>query len=58
MMDRYVRHVLVEEDGSLVGIVSARDVLGAYAAADVDDEEDADLDARDDDEDEDEPDDA
>jgi CBS domain-containing protein len=52
MMDRYVRHVLVEEDGRLVGIVSARDVLGAYAAADVSDAEDADLDAGDEDEDE------
>jgi CBS domain-containing protein len=31
MMERYVRHVLVEDDGNLVGIVSARDVLGAYA---------------------------
>lgn len=31
MMDRYVRHVLVEEDGALVGIVSARDLLGAYS---------------------------
>jgi CBS domain-containing protein len=36
MMDRYVRHVLVEEDGRLVGIVSARDLLGAYATADDD----------------------
>ncbi|MFP5326402.1 MAG: cyclic nucleotide-binding/CBS domain-containing protein [Acidimicrobiia bacterium] len=35
MMDRYVRHVLVEEDGRLVGIVSARDLLGAYASADL-----------------------
>lgn len=34
MMEHYVRHVLVEEDGRLVGIVSARDLLGAYAAAD------------------------
>jgi CBS domain-containing protein len=32
MMDRYVRHVLVESDGRLVGIVSARDLLGFYAA--------------------------
>jgi CBS domain-containing protein len=32
MMERYVRHVLVEADGRLVGIVSARDVLGVYAA--------------------------
>lgn len=35
MMERYVRHVLVEQDGRLVGIVSARDLLGVYAAADV-----------------------
>lgn len=34
MMDRYVRHVLVEARGRLVGIVSARDLLGAYAATD------------------------
>ncbi len=33
MLGRYVRHVLVEEDGRLIGIVSARDLLGAYAAA-------------------------
>ena len=31
MMERYVRHVLLEEEGRLVGIVSARDLLGAYA---------------------------
>ncbi len=37
MMDRYIRHVLVERDGVLVGIVSARDVLGVYCS-------DADLD--------------
>jgi CBS domain-containing protein len=36
MMQSYVRHVLVEEDGRLVGVVSARDLLGAYAAAEVD----------------------
>lgn len=35
MMTRYVRHVLLESDGHLVGIVSARDLLGAYAAADL-----------------------
>jgi len=32
MLSRYIRHVLVEEDGELVGIVSARDLLGAYSA--------------------------
>jgi len=31
MMEEYVRHVLLEADGQLVGIVSARDLLGAYA---------------------------
>jgi len=31
MMEQYVRHVLVEEDGRLLGVVSARDLLGAYA---------------------------
>jgi len=36
MMEKYVRHILVEQDGHLVGIVSARDLLGVYAAADVD----------------------
>jgi CBS domain-containing protein len=30
MMERYIRHVLVEDDGVLVGVVSARDLLGAY----------------------------
>jgi CBS domain-containing protein len=34
MMSKYLRHVLVEEDGRLVGVVSARDLLGAYATAD------------------------
>ncbi len=33
MMEHYVRHVLVEKDGKLVGIVSARDLLGAYTAS-------------------------
>ena len=38
MMDRYVRHVLVERDGELAGIVSARDLLGVYGAdADLED---------------------
>lgn len=32
MMEHYIRHVLVEEDGALAGIVSARDLLGAYSA--------------------------
>jgi CBS domain-containing protein len=31
MMEHYVRHVLVEEEGELIGIVSARDLLGVYA---------------------------
>jgi CBS domain-containing protein len=31
MMDRYIRHVLVEHDGALVGIVSARDLLGVLS---------------------------
>ena len=31
MTDRYIRHVLVERAGKLVGIVSARDLLGFYA---------------------------
>jgi len=33
MMVRYVRHILVEDNGQPVGMVSARDLLGAYAAA-------------------------
>ena len=32
MMDHYIRHVLVERDGTLAGIVSARDLLGVYNA--------------------------
>jgi CBS domain-containing protein len=32
-MEEYVRHVLLEVDGQLTGIVSARDLLGAYAMA-------------------------
>lgn len=32
MMAEYVRHVLVGDGGRLLGIVSARDLLGAYAA--------------------------
>ncbi len=34
MFEHYVRHALVEDDGRFVGIVSARDLLGVYAAAD------------------------
>ena len=30
MMTEYVRHLLVEDDGVLVGVISARDLLGAY----------------------------
>lgn len=33
MSERFLRHVLVEEDGELIGIVSARDLLGVYAAS-------------------------
>ena len=33
MMEEYVRHVLVEDAGQLAGVVSARDLLGAYVAA-------------------------
>jgi CBS domain-containing protein len=37
MMERYIRHILVERDGALAGIVSARDLLGVYSAnADLD----------------------
>lgn len=34
MLEHYVRHVLVEEDGELIGVVSARDLLGAYSVDD------------------------
>lgn len=34
MMEHWVRHVVVEQDGHVVGIVSARDLLAAYASAD------------------------
>lgn len=30
MLARYVRHLLVENDGVVIGIVSARDLLGAF----------------------------
>lgn len=33
MSERFLRHVLVEDEGELVGIISARDLLGVYAAA-------------------------
>ena len=32
MMEQYVRHVLVEDAERLVGVVSARDLLGAYVS--------------------------
>jgi len=38
MMEHYVRHVLVEDAGELIGIVSARDLLGVYATADTETE--------------------
>ncbi len=42
MLEHYVRHILVEEDGELAGMVSARDLLGAYSTDT--DPEDFDLD--------------
>jgi CBS domain-containing protein len=30
MLEHYIRHVLVEDDGTLVGMISARDILGIY----------------------------
>jgi CBS domain-containing protein len=35
MMANYVRHVLVEDDGRLIGVVSARDLLGVYATGEL-----------------------
>ncbi|QLL05070.1 CBS domain-containing protein [Mycobacterium vicinigordonae] len=32
MMEHYIRHILVERDGELMGIVSARDLLGVYSS--------------------------
>ncbi|MDY6996059.1 MAG: CBS domain-containing protein [Actinomycetota bacterium] len=32
MMEHYIRHILVERDGALIGVVSARDLLGAYSS--------------------------
>lgn len=36
MMVAYIRHVLVEDGGRTVGVVSARDLLGVYAASEPD----------------------
>jgi CBS domain-containing protein len=33
MQQRYVRHILVEDDGRLVGVVSARDLIGALTSS-------------------------
>ncbi|MCB1247725.1 MAG: CBS domain-containing protein, partial [Acidimicrobiia bacterium] len=33
MAEHYLRHVLIEDDGKLVGIISSRDLLGVYAAS-------------------------
>ncbi len=33
MMERWIRHVFIGRPGNLLGIVSIRDVLGAYIAA-------------------------
>ena len=35
MSERFIRHVLVERGGKLVGIVSGRDLLGFYASEDI-----------------------
>lgn len=40
MLEQWVRHVLVEDGGQAVGIVSVRDLLGVYAAANDADEPD------------------
>lgn len=32
MTDHQIRHLLVDRDGALAGIISARDLLGVYAA--------------------------
>jgi CBS domain-containing protein len=32
MMQEWVRHVLIEDAGRLVGVVSSRDLLGVYAS--------------------------
>jgi CBS domain-containing protein len=36
MMESYVRHLLVEDDGLLVGVVSTRDILGTFVTANID----------------------
>lgn len=38
MMEHYIRHVLVEDDGKLVGMVSVRDLMAALCAGAGDDE--------------------
>ncbi|MDE3205187.1 MAG: CBS domain-containing protein [Acidobacteriota bacterium] len=38
MMNHWVRHLLVEEEGRFLGVVSARDLLGVYVSADQADE--------------------
>ena len=43
MMGSYLRHILVGDNGKLVGIISARDLLGIYATEEVD-YEDEDID--------------
>lgn len=40
MMNRWVRHLLVEEEGRFVGVVSARDLLGVYVSGDQSADED------------------
>jgi len=32
MLERYVRHLLIEADGEVIGIVSARDLMGALVS--------------------------
>jgi CBS domain-containing protein len=34
MMEQWVRHILIEENGRLIGLVSIRDLLGFYASQD------------------------
>lgn len=35
LMESWVRHILVEDGGRLIGVVSVRDLLGAYMTGDV-----------------------